>query len=262
MNPGGTVSAGLDGRRALVLGVANQRSIAWGIAEKLAAAGARLGFTYQGEKLKDWVQPLVASAKGEFLVPCDVSSDSDVAALFRHVREAWGGLDILVHSIAFAKREDLEGEYLRTSRDGFLLAQEVSAYSLTRLCQEAAPLMSAGGAIVALTYLGGERVVPGYNVMGVAKASLEMSVRYLAADLGPRGIRVNAISAGPVKTLAARGVSGFTQILEIVEKKAPLRRNVALEEIGAAACFLLSGAAGAITGEVLHVDCGFHVLGM
>ena len=252
----------LAGCRALVMGVANQRSIAWGIARRLAAAGARLGFTYQGERIRTWVEPLVEEIGGEFLIECDVASDDSVDQAFAQVEERMGGLDILVHSIAFAEREDLEGEFLNTGRQGFLRAHEISSYSLTRIAQAAAPLMEAGGSIVALTYLGGERVVPGYNVMGVAKASLEMSVRYLAADLGPRGIRVNAISAGAVKTLASRGVTGFTKMLEIVGQRAPLRRNVTLDEIGETARFLLGPGSSAITGEVVHVDCGYHILGM
>ncbi len=252
----------MDGRRVLILGVANQRSIAWGIAQALRAAGARLGFTYQGERLKGWVEPLTKELGAEFLVDCDVNDEPAIERLFHQVREQWGGLECLVHCVAFARREDLDGAYLDTSRPGFLLAHEVSAYSLTRLAQLAAPLMPSGSAILTLTYLGGERVVPGYNVMGVAKASLEMSVRYLANDLGARGIRVNAISAGPVKTLAARGVTGFNRMLEIVAERAPLRRNVTLEEIGATARFLLSPASSGITGEVIHVDGGFHILGM
>lgn len=252
----------LQGRRVLILGVANQRSIAWGIAQALGAAGARLGFTYQGEKLKSWVEPLVREARGEFLVDCDVNDEPSLERLFAQVREQWEGLDGLVHCIAFARREELDGSYVDTSRAGFLLAHEISAYSLTRLAQLAKPLMGEGGSILTLTYLGGERVVPGYNIMGVAKASLEMSVRYLAHDLGAQGVRVNAISAGPVKTLAARGVSGFTRMMDIVAERAPLRRNVTLEEIGATACFLLSPVSSGITGEVIHVDGGYHILGM
>ncbi len=252
----------LAGKRALILGLANQRSIAWGIAKELNRAGCRLGFTHQGEKIKGWAEPLVKELGGEFLFPCDVNSDSDIDSLFEQVSDTFGGLDYLVHSVAFAKREELDGQYLDTSRDGFLIAHEVSAYSLTRLCRGAAPMMEAGGAIVALTYLGGERVVPGYNIMGVAKASLEMSVGYLACDLGPLGIRINAISAGPVKTLAARGVTGFSKMMDLVAERAPLRRNATLEEIGSTARFLLSPSSGGITGEVVHVDCGYHVLGM
>ena len=257
-----TTSNSLEGKTALILGLANQRSIAWGIAQSLAAAGVRLGFTYQGEKIKGWVEPLVEKIGGEFLVPCDVTDDSSISDLFGKTKETFGKLDYLVHSVAFARREELDGDYLATSREGFLVAHEVSAFSLTRLCQGAQVLMEDGGSVVALSYLGGERVVPGYNIMGVAKASLEMSVRYLANDLGPKGIRVNAISAGPVKTLAARGVSGFTKMLDIVAERAPIRRNVTLEEIGETARFLLSPASSGITGEVIHVDGGYHVLGM
>ncbi|MEM7262305.1 MAG: enoyl-ACP reductase [Planctomycetota bacterium] len=252
----------LEGKKILVTGVANQRSIAWGIAQCLSQCGARLGFTYQGDRIRTMVEPLVESVNGDFLVPCDVSEDADVDAVFDKVREEWGEIDGIVHAIAFAKREDLAGDFVSTSRDGFALAHDISSYSLTRLCQGAADLMTDDASVVALSYLGGERVVSGYNVMGVAKASLEMSVRYLAADLGPRGVRVNAISAGPVKTLAARGVAGFTQILDVVEERAPMRRNVSLEEIGWSASFLLSRLSGGITGEVVHVDSGFHVLGL
>lgn len=252
----------MAGRRGLVLGVANERSIAWGISTSLAGSGATLGFTYQGDKLKGRVEPLAKQIGCEVLLPCDVTDDAQVRELFAHVADRWGKLDFLVHSLAFAPKEELEGEYLRTSRSGFLMAHDISAYSLTRVCQEAAPLMRDGGAVVTLSYLGGERVVPGYNVMGVAKASLEMSVRYLANDLGARGIRVNAISAGPVNTLAARGVKGFTTMMDTVAERAPLRSNVTLGEIGATATFLLSPLSGGITGETIHVDAGFHVLGM
>ncbi len=252
----------LSGKRGLVLGVANDRSIGWGIAVSLAESGARLGFTYQGERLATRVGPLVEKIGGEFLLECDVTDDAQVDALFERVREHWGALDFVVHSLAFARKEDLAASFLETSRDGFRLAHDISSYSLTRVCQGAAPLMTEGGSVVTLSYLGGERVVPGYNVMGVAKASLEMSVRYLASDLGPRGIRVNAISAGPVNTVAARGVAGFTRMLEICKERAPLRRNVTTGEIGATACFLLSPLSSGITGEVIHVDSGYHVLGM
>jgi len=254
-------SFSLDGKRGLVLGVANRRSIAWGIAEAARAAGAELGFTYQGDKVRDKVEPLASSVGAALFEPCDITDDGQIERLFARIRERWDRLDFLVHSVAFARADDLQGSYTNTSRDGFLLAHEISSYSLTCLCRAAAPLMTEGGSVVTVSYLGGERVVPGYNVMGVAKASLEMSVRYLADSMGPAGIRVNAISAGPVSTLAARGISGFTGILKHVEERAPLRRNVTLEEIGATAAFLLSPAASAITGEVVHVDCGFHVLG-
>ncbi len=252
----------MAGRRGIVLGVANRRSIAWGIAHSLVESGSTLGLTYQGQRLHDRVAPLAEELGSDFLVPCDVCDENQVKELFDHVKKQWGTLDFLVHSIAFARREDLEGAFTSTSRAGFLEAHEISSYSLTALCHGAADLMAEGGAVVALTYLGGERVVPGYNVMGVAKASLEMNVRYLAADLGPRGIRVNAISSGPVNTVAARGVAGFTKMLEIVREKSPLGRNVSLEELGAAATFLLSPLSSGITGEVIHVDAGFHILGM
>jgi len=249
-------------RRGIVLGVANDRSIAWGISKALVGAGARLGFTHQGERLERRVRPLVESVEGEFLVDCDVTDDAQVEQLFSTVEEKWGGLDFIVHAVAFAKKEDLEGGFLGTSRDGFLLAHEISSYSLTRICQAASPLLSEGGSVVTLSYLGGERAIPGYNVMGVAKASLESSVRYLAADLGPRGIRVNAISAGPIQTLAARGIGGFSQILEVVSERAPLRRGVTQEEVGNTACFLLSPLASGITGEVIYVDAGYRITGM
>lgn len=252
----------LSGRKGLVLGVANNRSIAWGIAQSLKDSGAALGFTYQGEKLQKRVEPLAEEIGAELLVPCDVTNPGEVESLFAQVKEKWGRLDFIVHSLAFAPKNELEGAYLNTTRDGFLMAHEISAYSLTELAKHAQPLMTEGGSIVALTYLGGERVVPGYNVMGVAKASLEMSVQYLAHDLGPKGIRVNAISAGPVNTLAARGVSGFTKMMDVVGDRAPLQRNVTLEEIGCTASFLISPLSSGITGEVIHVDAGFHVLGM
>ncbi len=252
----------IAGRKGLVLGVANDRSIAWGIAQSAAQSGARLGFTYQGERLASRVKPLIEKVNGDFLLECDVTKDGDVERLFAEVREQWGELDFVIHSLAFADKNDLSSEFLQTSRSGFLLAQDISAYSLTQIACHAQPLMKEGGSIVTLSYLGGERVVPGYNVMGVAKASLEMSVRYLANDLGPRGIRVNAISAGPVNTLAARGVAGFTKMLDIHEERAPLRRNVTLEEIGNTACFLVSPWSTGITGEVIHVDGGFHAMGM
>lgn len=252
----------MEGKRGLVLGVANKRSIGWGIAEALHGAGATLGLSYQGDKIKDKVGPLAEKVNGAFLLPLDVTDDAQVDSFFDSVKQTWDGIDFVVHSIAFAKAEDLHGDFLATSRDGFALAHDISAYSLTRVARSAAPLMKEGGSIVTVSYLGGERVVQGYNVMGVAKAALEMSVRYLANDLGPRGIRVNAVSAGPVNTLAARGIGGFNDILTHVEERAPLRRNVSLEEIGGAATFLLSSAAAGITGEVVHVDSGYHILGL
>ena len=252
----------MAGRKGLVMGVANDRSIAWGISRVMAQCGARLGFTYQGERLAGRVKPLVDQLEGDFLVECDVTRDGDVEKLFAQVEKEWGGLDFVVHSLAFADKKDLGASYVETSRDGFLLAQDISAYSFTQVAHHASKLMPEGGSMLTLTYLGGERVVPGYNVMGVAKASLEMSVRYLANDLGPRNIRVNALSAGPVNTLAARGVGGFTKMLDVHEERAPLRRNVTLDEIGQTAAFLLSSWSSGVTGEVVHVDGGFHVMGM
>ncbi len=254
----------LEGKHALILGVANKRSIAWSISQALADAGATLAFTYQGERLEENVRELAGSVKSPLVVPCDVSKDEEIDSLFETVGRELGGLDILVHCIAFAQRQDLEGEYVATTRDGFRIAQDVSAYSLVALARGAMPLMvkRGGGAIVALTYLGSERVIPKYNVMGAAKASLEASIRYLANDLGPRNIRVNGISAGPISTLAARGIPGFTKMLEYVRDKAPLRRNTDPAEVGDAALFLCSPMGRGVTGEILFVDCGYHILGM
>jgi len=253
----------LEGRHGLVLGVANKRSIAWGIAQAAHREGARLALTYQGERLKENVTELSAQLRDPLLLPCDVTRDEDVAALAGSVGEAFGSLDFVVHAVAFALREELDGEFLNTSREGYRIAQDVSSYSLTALARATAPLMEGrGGSIVTLSYLGGERVVPHYNVMGVAKAALEMSVRYLAADLGPKGIRVNAISAGPIKTLAASGVHGLSKMLEYHRTHAPLRRTTDQEEVGDAALFLLSPLSRGITGEIIHVDGGFHVMGM
>ena len=251
----------LEGKTGVVLGVANKRSIAWAIARGSADAGARLAFTYQGEKLRPRVEKLVSDLPGESpLYPCDVTSDDDLQALGESLGSEFGSIDFVVHSLAFADRSDLEGRFVDTSRSGYLLAQEVSSYSLTAVARTVAPLMESGGSIVTLTYLGGERAVKRYNVMGVAKAALESSVRYLAVDLGERGIRVNAISAGPVNTLAARGISGFTDILKVVEERSPLKRNVEVEEVANAALFLVSPLSSGITGEVIYVDCGFHIV--
>jgi enoyl-[acyl-carrier protein] reductase I len=254
----------LAGKTGVVFGVANKRSIAWAIAEALTGAGMRLAFTYQGERLKDNVEALTATLPGALLYPCDVTSDAEIDAVFAALARDAGRLDALVHSIAFARREDLEGEFVATGREGFRVAHDVSAYSLVALTRAAAPLMerAGGGAVVAMTYYGAEKVAPGYNVMGVAKASLEATVRYLAAGLGPKGIRVNAISAGPVNTLAARGIRGFTGMLKRHAERAPLGRNVELREIGDTALFLVSPMASGITGEVVHVDCGYHILGV
>ena len=253
----------LTGTRGLIVGVANKRSIAWGIAQAAAREGATLAYTYQGERLKENVEELAkALDPNPPLYECDVTKDAQLDAVFRAIQGSWGTLDFLVHAVAFAKREELEGEFLNTSRAGYALAQDVSSYSLTALARRAAPLMTSGGSVVALTYYGAEKVIPHYNVMGVAKAALEASVRYLAYDLGPKKIRVNGLSSGPVQTLAARGISGFTDMMKFVEQHAPLRRNVALEEVANAAVFLLSPLASGITGEILYVDCGYNIVGM
>jgi enoyl-[acyl-carrier protein] reductase I len=252
----------LAGKRALIFGVANERSIAWGISQALHGAGARLGFTYQGEALERRVRPLAEGVDSDLVLPCDVTDEAQVRAVFQQAAEQWGGIDILIHAIAFANREDLEGRFVDTSREGFLKAIEISAYSLVSLAREAAPLMKDGGSIVTLSYYGAEKVVPNYNVMGVAKATLEASVRYLAADLGPDGIRVNAISAGPIKTLAASGVRGFRGMLGTVEERAPIRRNVTQLEVGQSALYLCSDWGAGVTGETLYVDGGYHIMGM
>lgn len=253
----------LEGKHGLVLGIANKRSLAWGIAKSVAREGARLAVTYQGERLEENVRELAAELKDPLVLPCDVSSDEDLDALVESVKGGFGGLDFVVHAVAYALREELDGAFVDTSREGYRMAQDISSYSLTALARRAAPLMEGrSGSIVTLSYLGGERVVPHYNVMGVAKAALEMSVRYLAADLGPRGIRVNAISAGPVKTIAASGVHGLGKMLEFHRGQAPLRKNTEQAEVGDCALFLVSHLSRGITGEVIHVDGGFHVLGM
>ena len=251
----------LQGKTALIVGVANKRSIAWSIAESFHREGARLAFNYQGERLKENVEGLAAAMPGSLVLPCDVTKDAEVDALFAGVQQAFTRLDILVHCVAFAKKEDLEGAFVTTSRDGFALALDISAYSLTALARRAAPLMEGGGSIVALTYLGAERVVPKYNVMGVAKAALESSIRYLAHDLGKQNIRVNGISAGPINTLAARGISGFSSILQYVRERSPLPRNTEPAEVGDAALFLCSDLARGVTGQVLFVDNGYHIMG-
>lgn len=252
----------LAGKRALVFGVANERSIAWGISEALHDAGAQLGFTYQGDALERRVRPLAEGIGADLILPCDVTDEEQVEAVFKQAAEAWGGIDILIHAIAFANREDLDGRFVDTSREGFLKALDISAYSLVALARAAEPLMKDGGSIVTLSYYGAEKVVPNYNVMGVAKAALEASVRYLANDLGPAGIRVNAISAGPVKTLAASGIRGFRGLLGVAEERAPLRRNVTQREIGNTALYLCSEWGAGTTGETLYVDAGLNILGM
>jgi enoyl-[acyl-carrier protein] reductase I len=253
----------LEGKQGLVLGIANKRSIAWGIAKAASREGARLAVTYQGERLEENVRELSAELRDPLILPCDVGRDEDLDALAGSVKDAFGGLDFVVHCVAYALREELDGEFLNTSREGYRLAQDVSSYSLTAVSRRMAPLMEGrAGSILTLSYLGGERVVPHYNVMGVAKAALEMSVRYLAADLGPKGIRVNAISAGPIKTLAASGVHGLSKMLEYHRTHAPLRKNTEQDEVGDTAAFLLSSLSRGVTGEVIHVDGGFHVMGM
>lgn len=250
----------LDQKLGIIFGVANKRSIAWATAQVLAAAGARLAFTYQSERLKENVESLTAGLGDPLLVQCDVVKPEEVSETFSQVAKSFGRLDFLVHSLAFAPREALEGEYLNTAPEAFLTALEVSSYSLVALARAAAPLMSEGGSIVSMTYYGSEKVVPNYNVMGVAKAALEASTRYLAADLGPRNIRVNAISAGPINTLAARGVGNMGWMLKHHSERAPLRRNVEAREVGAAALFLASPLSSGITGEVIHVDCGYNIM--
>jgi enoyl-[acyl-carrier protein] reductase I len=252
----------LSNKTGIIFGVANKRSIAWAIAQALSREGMQLAFTYQGERLKENVEELTATMSGSLLLPCDVTNDGEIDSVFKNVERQFGRLDTLVHSVAFAPREDLENEFVKTSRDGFKMAQDISAYSLVVLTRAALPLMekAGGGSVIAMTYYGAEKVVEGYNVMGVAKASLEASIRYLAANLGPRNVRVNAISAGPVNTLAARGIKGFTGMLKHHAERAPLRRNVELEEIGNAAVFLASPMSSGITGEVLFVDCGYNII--
>jgi enoyl-[acyl-carrier protein] reductase I len=254
----------LSNKTGIVFGVANKRSIAWAIAQALSREGMQLAFTYQGERLKESVEELTATMNGSLLLPCDVTNDGEIDSVFKSVEREFGKLDTLVHSVAFAPREDLENEFVKTSRDGFKMAQDISAYSLVVLTRAALPLMekAGGGSVIAMTYYGAEKVVEGYNVMGVAKASLEASIRYLAANLGPRNVRVNAISAGPVNTLAARGIRGFTGMLKHHAERAPLRRNVELEEIGNTALFLASPMSSGITGEVIFVDCGYNIIGV
>lgn len=251
-----------EGKRVLVFGVANDRSIAWGIAQAMHEHGASFIFTYAGDALEKRVRPLAETVDAE-LIRCDVTDDAEVEACFEQVARKWDGIDVLIHAIGFANREDLEGRFIETSRAGFLLAHEVSVYSLVLLARHAAPLLrERGGNIVTMSYYGSEKVVQNYNVMGVAKAALESSVRYLAADLGPDGVRVNAISAGPIKTLAASGIRGFKTILGAVEEKTPLRRNVTQADVGNTALFLCSDLAAGVTGEVLYVDAGYNIMGL
>ena len=253
----------LKDKRGIIFGVANKRSIAWATAQALNQAGARLAFTYQGERLKDNVEALTrAEMPDSPLLSCDVTKQEEVDEAFKQVGAEFERLDFMIHSIAFAPREALEGDYLKTDRDAFITALEISAYSLTQLARAAAPLMTAGGSIVTMTFHGAEKVYQGYNVMGVAKAALESSVRYLAADLGPQNIRVNAISAGPIQTLSARGVSGLSTMMKHHAERAPLRRNVEASEVGNTAAFLCSSLSSGITGETIYVDCGYNIMGI
>ncbi len=254
----------LAGRRALVLGVANERSIAWAISRTLAREGATVGLTYVGESIERRVRPLAAEIGSDLVLPCDVSDDSQIAALFDEVKARWGKLDVLVHAIAFANRDDLQGRFVDTGRSGFHLALDVSVYSLVALARGALPLLkeAGGGAVLTLSFAGSQRVFPNYNVMGVAKSALESAVRYLAADLGPDGVRVNAISAGPIKTLSAAGIRNFRDMLHVAEERAPLRRNVAAEDVAELAALLAGPGGAAITGQVVYVDAGLSILGV
>jgi len=253
----------LAGKTGIVFGVANKRSIAWAIAQAWHAAGAKLAFTYQGDRLKEKVEELAATLGDDSLVlECDVTNDDQIDKVFAQVGEKFGKLDLLLHSVAFAPKEALEGDFVSTSREAFRLSHDISAYSLVALTRAAVPLMTDGGSIISMTYYGAAKVVPHYNVMGVAKASLEASTRYLAYDLGPKKIRVNCISAGAVNTLAARGISGFTSMMKHYEEHAPLKRNVELEELGQTGLFLASDGSAAITGQVIYVDCGYQIMGM
>ena len=252
----------VQGKKALIFGVANDKSIAYAIAKELKDNGASIALSYAGEALKKRVEPIAEELGSDFLFQCDVSSDEAIAESADMVKEKWGNFDILVHSVAFANRDDLKGRYVDTSRDGFHLAMDISAYSLVALCKAFDPLLNDNGSVMAMTYYGAEKVITNYNVMGVAKAALECSVRYLAMDLGERGIRVNAISAGPLKTLASSGISGFKTILATIEERAPLRRNIIQEDVGKTGLFLASDLSRAITGEVIYVDSGYNIMGI
>jgi enoyl-[acyl-carrier protein] reductase I len=255
------MSNSLQGRTVAVFGVANKRSIAWAIAQQMQHAGAQLAITYQNERLKQEADDLIAALPNAQAFQCDVSRDQEITQLFEQLKSRYGKLDALVHSVAFAPAEELKGEFIDTSREGFRIAHDISVYSLVALARAARPLMTDGGSIMTMTYYGAEKVVPKYNVMGVAKAALEASVRYLAYDLGKNKIRVNAISAGPIKTLAARGISGFGEMLKTQAERAPLQRNVEVNEVAATAVFLASDAGSGITGETIHVDCGYNIMG-
>jgi enoyl-[acyl-carrier protein] reductase I len=252
----------MQGMRGIVMGVANDRSIAWGISKALSDAGAELAFTYQGEALEKRVRPLAEGIGSKIVLPCDVTDEGSIDKVFDTLKSEWGSIDFVVHAIAFSDKNELDGLYLDTTRANFQRTMDISVYSFTSVAQRAAPLMNEGGSMLTLTYYGAERVMPHYNVMGVAKAALEASVRYLAADLGPKNIRVNAISAGPIKTLAASGIGDFRYILKWNELNSPLRRNVTIEEVGNSGLFLLSNLGKGVTGEVMHVDSGYHTVGM
>ncbi|NRB35785.1 MAG: enoyl-ACP reductase FabI [Rhodobacteraceae bacterium] len=252
----------MAGKRGLIMGLANDKSIAWGIAKQLADAGAELAFSYQGEALKKRVDPLAAQLGSDIVLPCDVTDEASLDALFDSLKETWGSLDFVVHAIGFSDKNELRGRYVDTSRANFAMSMDISVYSFTAVVQRAEKMMSDGGSILTLTYYGAEQVMPHYNVMGVAKAALEASVMYLAEDLGKRGIRVNAISAGPIKTLAASGIGDFRYILKWNELNSPLRRNVTTDDVGRSALYLLSDLSSGVTGENLHVDSGYHVVGM
>ncbi len=252
----------MAGKRGLIMGVANDRSIAWGIAKAAADQGAELAFTYLGEALEKRVRPLAEQVGSSLVESCDVTDDDSVDRVFARVGEAWGGLDFVVHAIAYSDKEELKGKYLDTSRENFLRTLDISCFSFTSVARRAAPLMKDGGSLLTLTYYGAERVMPHYNVMGVAKAALEASVRYLAVDMGDQGVRVNGLSAGPMKTLAASGIGDFRYILKWNQYNSPLRRNVTLEDVGGAGVYLLSDLSTGVTGEVHHVDCGYNIVGM
>lgn len=258
----GSMTGLMAGKRGVVMGLANDHSLAWGITKSLAEQGAQIAFTYQGEGLRKRVEPLAQSVRSDMLIECDVSQDGSVAHAFEEIAKKWGSIDFVVHAIAFSDKNDLKGEYYNVSRENFWLALNISCYSFTEVCREASKYMNEGGSFVTLTYYGAERVVPHYNVMGVAKAALEASVRYLAVDLGKRGIRVNAISAGPVRTLAAAGIGDFRYILKWNQYNAPLKRNTTLEDVGGAGVYLLSSLSSGVTGEVHYVDSGYNIIGM
>ncbi len=252
----------MHGKRGLIMGVANERSIAWGIAKTVHAHGAELAFTYQGEALEKRVRPLAAGINSDVVLPCDVATPETLDALFRALAERWGRLDFVVHAVAYSDKEELKGRYIDTTPDNFARTMNISCYSFTDVCRRAAALMPDGGSLLTLSYFGAERVMPHYNVMGVAKAALEASVRYLAEDLGKHRVRVNALSAGPMKTLASSAIGDFRYILKWNEYNSPLRRNVTLDDIGGAGLYLLSGLSSGVTGEVHHVDCGYNIVGM